>query len=331
MSNLIIPPEELERYGSTGNFAEQSLALLKHQQDHWNLCSKNYSDLKSVKTKIFNINNIEVKTQFNPGRIKSTSAKVDKASIQNRKCFLCTDNLPQEQRGIEFNSEYIILCNPYPIFPEHFTIINKKHTPQKIGGNFPVFLSLVKELSDKLTVFYNGPRCGASAPDHMHFQAGTKSVMPIEKDYEMLKNQTGKILVESATVKIYAVQDGLRRMFFIEGNNAEKLNRTFDKFNTKLGELTGGTLEPMMNIVGSFENGKWKIIIYPREKHRPDFYYLENEDRLTVSPAAVDMSGLVIVPREEDFAKLDGERLKRIYNQVTISNLIFNRLVDSAW
>ncbi len=331
MNSLIISNEELKRYGSTGNLSEQALALLNQQRQNWDLCAKNYADLESIKIKTFHIDNIEIKTQFNPGRIKSTSAKVDQASIKKRKCFLCLGNLPEEQRGIEFNNDYIILCNPYPIFKEHYTIINKNHTPQKINGNFPVFLLLVRELSDKFTVFYNGPKCGASAPDHMHFQAGSKNVMPVEKEYEKLKSGNGHIIYQSDFAKFIAINDGLRKMFFLEGTDLTALTKIFDKFYSKFAELTKTEQEPMMNIIGIYAENVWKIVIYPRERHRPGFYFLENEDRLTVSPAAVDMSGLVIVPREEDFEKLNCEKLKLIYNEVTISDSVFNRLLNSAW
>ena len=121
-----------------------------------------------------------MKVQFNPGRYISTSAKVDEKSINDRKCFLCPANLPEEQKGILYEEEYLILGNPFPIFPEHFTIPNINHVPQQIKNNFPLMLKLTKDLSKHYVVLYNGPKCGASAPDHFHFQAGTKNFMPIE-------------------------------------------------------------------------------------------------------------------------------------------------------
>ena len=331
MKNLIIPDEELKKYGTTATFSGKALALLNQQKMEWELCAKNYSGLKTIKSKIFKFNNIEIKLQFNPGRIKSTSAKVDKESIKKRKCFLCIENLPAGQRGIKFNDDYTLLCNPFPIFDEHYTIINEKHTPQQIKGNFPVFLSLVRELGDKFTVFYNGPQCGASAPDHMHFQAGTKNVMPVENEYEKLKRKNGVVIYQSGLTLFYAVNDGLRKMFFLEGTESSALNEIFDEFYTKLADLTTAKGEPMMNITGFYNENIWKIVIYPREKHRPSFYYLEDAERLTVSPAAVDMSGLVIVPREEDFEKLNVEIIKQIYNEVTINDTGFNRLRNSVW
>ena len=145
-----------------------------------------YDTLQSVRTKVYDFGGVQIKVQFNPGRLISTSAKVDAASIKERKCFLCAENLPPAQRGIPCDGEYIVLCNPFPIFPEHFTIPSLHHTPQLIRDSFAALLRLTRELGSRYTVLYNGPRCGASAPDHLHFQAGNRSYLPIDAEYDAL-------------------------------------------------------------------------------------------------------------------------------------------------
>lgn len=316
--NLIIPKSELEQSGSSASLSSGVIALLNQQKQSWDLCRRNYDDLNNIQIKSFDFSKIEIKIQFNPGRIKSTSAKVDKDSIKNRKCFLCLDNLPVEQRGIPFNKDFLILCNPFPIFKEHFTIVNKMHVPQTIVGNFLTFLQLAKELGDTLTLFYNGPKCGASAPDHMHFQAGSKGVMPIESEYDSSKALSGKIIYEKGNTVLFAVDDNLRKMFFLEGSEEKEIESVFYKLIGKMQELLGIDDEPMLNIIGMYENNKWKIIIFPRAKHRPDYFFLNDSGKIMVSPAAVDMSGLIIVPRHEDFDKISKEKIIKIFDQVCL-------------
>ena len=157
--------------------------------------------------------------QYNPARLISSAAKVDAKSVRERKCFLCSPNLPRDQRGLDFGREYVILCNPFPIFPEHFTIPHKEHRPQMIGGNMDVMLDLAKEMASRYTIFYNGPRCGASAPDHLHFQAGSRGFMPIEREYKTIK-QHGEALCETRQVSVCAVENYLRRFISIESSRS---------------------------------------------------------------------------------------------------------------
>ena len=173
------------------DYANAAKLLLQIQINEWDKLDEGYKNLSSIKTKSFRFDSYKVKFQYNAGRIYSTSAKVDVDSIRNRNCFLCGKNLPEEQKGIKMLENYLLLCNPYPVFPEHFTIVTENHKPQEISSSFTDFVLLSKLLSDKYTVIYNGPQCGASAPDHLHFQAGTKYFMPIENDFHSIKNEYG--------------------------------------------------------------------------------------------------------------------------------------------
>ncbi len=328
MNNVLINLSELERYGATTPLSSLAFALLNQQKQNWQLCGNNYNALSDILIKKFYIGNNEIKVQYNPGRIKSTAAKVDKVSVKERKCFLCLENLPPEQRGIPFGSDFLILCNPFPIFKEHFTIIKKTHVPQTISGNFRTFLELLKSLGDKLTVFYNGPECGASAPDHMHFQAGTRNAMPLENEYELLSEKYGKPLIQTGKNKLTAVDDNLRKMFFIESDDSKVAEELFDILFLAMQKIQGTDEEPMMNIIGNFENNKWKLVVFPRAKHRPAYFFLDEPERIMVSPAAVDMSGLIIVPREQDFEKLDEEKIHKIYSEVCLNKNEFEKLAS---
>ncbi|MEO8399869.1 MAG: DUF4922 domain-containing protein, partial [Ignavibacteriaceae bacterium] len=192
MKNILCGDTEVITYLNRGDFSNASKKLLELQIKSWSLAEKGYKSLESIQTKTFHFEGFDIKVQFNPGRIISSSAKVDEKSIKERECFLCIENLPIEQKGLLFNDEYLILVNPFPIFPEHFTLPNLKHIPQRIHSfsrknPFSALLDFSKNLSKFYTVFYNGPNCGASAPDHLHFQAGLKNFIPIEADFHQLK------------------------------------------------------------------------------------------------------------------------------------------------
>jgi ATP adenylyltransferase/5',5'''-P-1,P-4-tetraphosphate phosphorylase II len=264
--------------------------LFDEQLSNWMLARENYQALKQVKTKTLLVDGKEYKVQFNPARITSSAAKVDPKSIQERKCFLCTENRPPEQKGILFKDKYIVLINPFPIFPRHLTVPLLEHTPQLIAPRFGDMLDLAKQLDD-YAVFYNGPKCGASAPDHFHFQAGNKGFLPVEKD----KNWRNGICIKS-------------------GNKQEMINRFEDIYNSL--PLLPGNNEPMMNILAWYESTLWIVYIFPRKKHRPACYFAEGNANLLISPAAVDLGGVFITPLEKDFDKITAENMIEILNEI---------------
>jgi ATP adenylyltransferase/5',5'''-P-1,P-4-tetraphosphate phosphorylase II len=205
-SEIYILDEELSRYGETANFSQRAEALLNHQKKHWKLLNDNFNALNNIETNDYGFDSYYIRTQFNPSRIISSSAKVDRKSIAERACFLCEQNLPEVQRGINFKDEYIILCNPYPVFSQHLTIPYVDHIPQSIDSSFNALLELSFELKEKFFVFYNGPKCGASAPDHLHFQAGVRNSTPLEEYYsDFLKD--GIELFSDSEIKIKLVDE----------------------------------------------------------------------------------------------------------------------------
>jgi hypothetical protein len=238
---------------------------------------------------------------------------------------LCPANLPEDQKGFLCENEYLILGNPYPIFPEHFTIPNINHIPQQIRTNFSLMLKLTKDLSKYYVVLYNGPKCGASAPDHFHLQAGTKNFMPIEDDFHQLKNEYGELLFENDELTVSAIDDDLRRIISFESINGEKLVTAFNNFYEIYSSISGDDEEPLMNIISSYEEESgWRVIVMLREKHRSSHYFAEGEGKILLSPASVDLGGICITPINKDFERMSKELLTEILAEVALNKSSFN-------
>lgn len=296
--------------------------LIEMQKEKWELLKNNYENLSSIKTREFEFENKITKriiVQFNPHRIKSTTADLNENVIQNRKCFLCTNNLPEEQDGLIYNKNFLILVNPYPILKEHLTISKIKHTPQTIISHFHDLLDLTEDLSENFTIVYNGPKCGASAPDHMHFQAITKNVLPVEKYYEALKEEA---FIRSNQLDIYIFENAIVKFISFESKNKIDILYAFKVFLNAIKKLFSEE-EPMINLISSFYDEKFRLIIFPRLTHRPKQYYFDDNRKLLVSPAAIDLGGIIITVREEDFNKITRNDIIDVYNQVTFAKEYF--------
>ena len=303
--------------------SQQATELLADQLKNWDLAKTNFEALSQVKTKEFSFDGFCIKVQFNPARIQSSAAKVDTKSIQERKCFLCPDNLPQVQKGIPFGDQYQILVNPFPIFPQHFTIPTYKHEDQLILTKYEDMLDLAESL-DGYSIFYNGPKCGASAPDHAHFQAGNKGFLPIEKDVDSISRT---IVYEANGIIVYTLNNYLRNSFFIESTNKSLATEFFRRLYFLL-DIPKGEKEPMMNIISWHQNDRWYSCIIPRQTHRPSCFFAEDDANILLSPASVDMGGVFITPQEKDFDKITEQDIKAILKEVCISDKKMNEIVD---
>jgi hypothetical protein len=302
---------------------EQTDLLLEEQKKAWPLLGSNWDLLNEVQVRKFRFDETTITVQFNPKRIRSSAARVDQASILKRSCFLCARNRPPEQKSVLFGKAWEILCNPFPIFREHYTIPTKSHTPQVILPEFSDYLDLSRELH-RLVVFYNAPACGASAPDHMHFQAGNRGLMPIEGEIESLKRRYGRELLTGGTLRISAIADGLRRFFVLETSSKPALEHAFSLIFELMASYQGE--EPMLNLLCYYQGGEWQLFLFPREKHRPWQYFKEGEGNILLSPAAVDMGGTLITPLEKDFHSISGEDISDIFGQVTCSEQHFHEI-----
>jgi len=297
------------------NFSKQAKGLIQSQIGEWDLAAKNYGGLKKVKVKTFNFGGYHIDIQYNPERIISSSAKIDTLSIEARPCFLCQKNLPTQQQWLPIDNEYLVLVNPFPIFPEHLTIPHVTHTDQQISGNFGTMLDLAAKLKD-FVFFYNGPKCGASAPDHLHFQAGNKGFLPIENDFP--NSVCCHKVRQIGNVNIFHWPDYQRGIITLSGKEKNGLIDCFNQIYNKLQILQRNETEPMLNILASYEVGCWIIHIFPRILHRPAQYFETGQGQILLSPAAVDMGGVLITPRKEDFIKMTKQDVIDIFGQVCL-------------
>lgn len=294
--------------------------FLTEQLADWETARNNYAALAGVQVRELNVCGVRYKIQFNPARIVSSGAKVDAKSIQERKCFLCPANLPAQQKGIPFGGHYQILVNPFPIFPRHLTIPDLNHTPQRIEGRLEDMMELARQLTD-FTIFYNGPRCGASAPDHAHFQAGNRGFMPIEADW---KNQIAGRIADYGKATLYYLNDQPRTTLVIQSSDMASANHLFSLICRLLPEQPEG--EPMLNLLAMYDEGVWTLFVFPRAKHRPACYTAEGDARLLSSPASVDLGGVFITPVEADFHKISPAIMEQILSEVCLSASDFAKL-----
>lgn len=289
--------------------------LFRSQIANWELASKNFADLQFVTSRTFSFANFEVKVQFNPARMVSSVAKTDAQSIAARKCFLCAENRPQVQEGVEFNN-FIVLVNPFPIFPEHFTIPLKAHLPQQILPYFTHMLELASNMTDYL-LFYNGPRCGASAPDHMHFQAGTKNFLPLVNDYFKLAISEKTCVQSLKNAQVYESKQFKRTFYCIESTDHQDAFEAFKHLYARFVDAGNPELEPMMNLVCLHNHGKCYTFVLPRKAFRPWQYAAEAENQLLISPATVEMFGVFITPVESHFNRISASDIESIFEQTS--------------
>lgn len=294
--------------------------LFESQLAEWETARNNYEALKQVKIKELNVDGAVFQVQFNPARIVSSAAKVDTKSIQERQCFLCAINRPSVQKSVRFDENYTILINPFPIFPKHFTIPDNLHQLQLIAGRFGGMLALAEAMTEYV-IFYNGPKCGASAPDHIHFQAGNKGFLPLEVNWRKYITET---LTENTGSKLYSI-DCTFPALVIETDNKNDGEMLFEKIYNAL-NINEGELEPMLNILTWFENEKWIAVIIPRVKHRPDCFFATDEENILISPASVDLGGVFITPLQKDFEKIEAKDIEHILREVCMSRHQFEEL-----
>ena len=300
--------------------------LFLQQLHDWDLVKRNYRALENIKARELMVGAARFQVQFNPARITSSAAKVDDRSIRQRPCFLCSNNRPPEQKGLHWGNDYIILVNPYPIFPRHLTIPTLRHTPQRIATRIGDMMRLACDLND-FVIFYNGPHCGASAPDHAHFQAGSKGFMPFGQDLAKHGEIHEIATCNSATLGI--VTNLARTAFIIRTADIYDGIAMFQRLYDAIPVANDGS-EPMLNILSQAENDMLRIDVFPRAKHRPSCYYADGAENILISPASVDMGGVFITPLEKDFAKITATDIKNILDEVCIdpatATLIINRI-----
>ncbi|MBO4730928.1 MAG: DUF4922 domain-containing protein [Bacteroidaceae bacterium] len=296
---------------------------LQQQWDKWPEVKQRFAELdtKVEKRTLDMAGEMTLTVQFNPARIRSTAAKVDKESIAKRPCFLCIDSQPKEQIHAIYDSRYQLCINPYPILHRHCTIPLIAHKPQLMKGHFDDLRQFISWLPNQV-VFYNGPQCGASAPDHFHFQTGDKDEMPLLRDFHKYEETA-----ETLAPGIKLIKDYVCPVLCCEG--IEDLEMMVNMLPVVEGEA-----EPRFNILAWLDDTKPEYretyLLIPRRKLRPDCYFAEGEQNLCISPGAVDMAGLIITPREEDYRRLTGEQAAAILKEVTLGEEEINKVCEKV-
>lgn len=323
-------------------------ALVEHQRATWPLMAEGSAALAEIETKRVPVAESEVMIQHNPRRIRSTAAAVDKTSVEKRPCFLCAENLPPEEKGLAYTDEIGLFCNPYPILNKHLTIVHRQHIEQTIRGHFELLLGLAADLAPDCFALYNGPRCGASAPDHLHFQACSREVLPIAEELmaEMAADPAHCEVCEAQPrdqFELFTMAGCGRSVIVFRGSNPDEIAHWFYRVIDELPRPDGRTapdtghhaeplieppIEPMMNIICTYERGVFTTFLFPRTKHRPASFFAEGDARLIVSPGALDMAGIVVTPRREDFARLDGARVEAIFAEVSPGEDEVNEILE---
>ena len=301
--------------GKTDIMEDSSISrFFNRQLEMWEDARHRFRDLKHVEVRQLSD---QLKVQFNPARIVSTGAKIDKHTLGERPCFLCERNRPKEQMTKQIDDHFQLLVNPFPILPVHFTIPATKHQPQSIYRHYGEMHRLLS-LHSELMVFYNGPKCGASAPDHLHFQAGTSGVLPLQTNWQRLSRNLTDVISLTDEEKISVLRDFLVPAFVIISKSEDSDEELFHRLYRSM-PMRGDESEPMMNIIAWRKGDEFISVVIPREKHRPDAYFAEGEAQMMVSPGALDMAGLIITPREEDFSKINLDKATALLRECGIS------------
>lgn len=312
--------------GAVIGLSELCRSLLRQQRETWPMCREGYASLGSIQMRSLGLNGHVLQLQFNPGRIVSTGAKVDPASIKQRRCFLCVGHLPPEQQAIRYGRDLLILSNPAPIFPEHFTISHVEHCEQRLDRHAHTMLRLAADLAPAFSIFYNGPRCGASAPDHFHFQAAPLLAIPAVAE---AAGSSSRPLRKIGNAELSTIPDYGRTVATLRGSDPEAVAAALDRFLAAWKRVDSHGDEPMMNVIATRMEKAYQVVIFLRRKHRPEAFFKEGDEQVLVSPAAVDIGGLVVTPREREFTSLTAEAMAGIFDEVSCGPEVLNQIVEA--
>lgn len=319
-------PENYRVFAEFNGGKDLSLSLLcqslyDSQKKSWPQLADACRDLASAQTRKLSDENYKVILQYNPARAVSSGAAVDKESIKKRPCFLCDNNLPPQQLGVLYHGQYLILCNPAPIFAKHFTIAALRHEPQAIASSIGRLLRLSADLPGH-SVFYNGPACGASAPDHLHFQAIPKNRLPFFLEFKKLLPVKNKLSVRYSRWK-----DFDRSVILLESQSTDELTKQFLDLYRVMQRILKTNKEPLVNVLCDYSGNRWQLAVFLRQKHRPNAYFAKGKDRIFISPGAVDMAGFVITPLLDNYNHLDYNAIREIYREVSLPENVMNSII----
>jgi len=327
--HVLTPIPNTKRHRQT-DLKTQVDELIVQQLAEWPLLRDNHDQRSRGRNKTLQLSGFPVRVHCNPARIKSTTALVDDTSIRQRPCILCPDHLFEQQRGVAYRDQFVILCNPYPIVDRHLTIVDSSHVEQAIAGRFSSLLELAKALTGDFVLFYNGPRCGASTPEHFHVQAVPRQRVPVVGHFAMIEETPTfrvrkRAVAMHASVETVTLQDYYASLVVYRGSDPLTLASQVEHTLDLLAAIQKTSEEPLVNLLISFDDPGWVIYLYPRSRHRPRCYF---EQTLCVSPASLDMAGHVVIPIESQFDSVSTESLSEVFSEVTLGSATFNQLTS---
>lgn len=291
-------------------------SIIETQLKNWDMARNNFFRLKDAERRNLQLGDLSVAVQYNPARIVSTGAKVDSKSIQERKCFLCSQNRPKEQSSIQWLEGWELLINPFPILPVHFTIVSTRHQPQ---ASIPLEMASMAEAAPDLAIFYNGAHAGASAPDHLHLQAVLHQELPLISIAEKMHPHDRSGFMSSEEFRLDLPFQFVSAVISPDMDGMRALAQIPHSFG-----VDSTTHMPDKGLVNAFfwigSNGMLRAIIVPRRRHRPSCYAATDAEQFIISPGAIDMTGLMIVPRKEDFDRIDAAKVREIYSEVAFAD-----------
>lgn len=290
--------------------------LVDEQRESWSEYRDACASLGDTRERDIECSGFSVRLMYNPGRSVNTLATVTPEEISERPCFLCVENLPAGQRAVLYRDDYLILTNPRPVVPFHLTVAHRAHRPQSLRESIDNFLLLTRDIAPDFTTLYNGPRCGASAPDHLHFQAVPSGCMPVEN--ELFAREKFCVVNRTDHATLSSGRGLGRGIILVEGRDARDVSRTFRELIDTYRSGTDREDEPMVNVIGRYINDNFILAVFPRRAHRPAAFFREDDQKITVSPAVMEMGGVIVTPSGTDFHRLDARTIEAIYREVSV-------------
>lgn len=301
----------------------QVAALSAQQESAWRELSEARALWMETRYREIALGPFSVLLQHNPSRALSVAAPVDPESIRRRPCFLCSGNMPAAERGLPLDDGYALFLNPFPIFYPHPVIIHREHRPQAVGPALPAMLSVSRQLAGSYTLLYNGPACGASAPDHLHYQAIPRFSTALEADVRHLDRLPWlapwrREFPTSGAVAAFTIREYARSVLVLRSPDEVVLLKAFARVldNLPPGPAPGG--EPLLNLLVWYEPDGWIVCLFPRTRHRPLAYTRGDGPGVMISPGAIDLAGMLVIPRGGDFESLDAVAVRSIFQEVCL-------------
>lgn len=319
-------PREQNEQQSLPNLVDD---LFTHQIAHWPLLRENIRNCAQAEIKMLTLGHFDVRMQSNPARMRNTTANLEQSAIRQRLCKLCPQQLFLEQRGVQYRERFVLLCNPFPILERHLSIVDVRHVPQAIEGRLPLILELARDLSQDVVVFYNGPRCGASTPEHFHVQAGGAQDVPVLEHHRLVAQEVGfhqhkHILWQEEKLEIFTLKDYHVQVLIYHGTDASILSDRIEYTINQFAELTGSADEQLISLLVHYTPPMWNVYLFPRAKHRPAGYF---DGTFVVSPASLDMASYMAIPVKEHFENVHVDQVQQVYNEVSLAPELFAQLV----